>query len=104
MLQRQNSVFPVVASGPMLGSNHVPRQQAFTMIELLVVIAIIAILASLLLPAVIGGLKKGDIAQAQTECRLVETAMMEYLADYGKFPGQFSPGVVGDADYHIYQE
>ncbi|MCX7009580.1 MAG: type II secretion system protein [Kiritimatiellaeota bacterium] len=75
------------------------------MIELLVVIVIIAILAGLLLPAVIGGIKKGDITQAQSECRLLETAMMSYLQDYGKFPGQFDDGSGGgNADYHIYQE
>ena len=64
-------------------------EQAFTMIELLVVIAIIAILAGLLLPAVIGGLKKADVTQAQTEVRLIAAAMNAYRADYGKWPGEY---------------
>ena len=56
------------------------------MIELLVVIAIIAILASLLLPAVIGGIKKADITQAQAEVKLIAAAMNAYRADFGKLP------------------
>jgi prepilin-type N-terminal cleavage/methylation domain-containing protein len=63
-------------------------EQAFTMIELLVVIAIIAILAGLLLPAVIGGLKKGEITHAQTDVKLIAAAMGAYLLDYNKYPGQ----------------
>ena len=63
--------------------------RAFTMIELLVVIAIIAILAGLLLPAVIGGLKRAEITQAQTEVKLLEQALTAYHADYQKFPGQY---------------
>jgi prepilin-type N-terminal cleavage/methylation domain-containing protein len=68
-----------------------PGWRAFTMIELLVVIAIIAILAGLLLPAVIGGLKKAEITQAQTEIRLIEAAIKAYRVDYGKYPNE-GPG------------
>jgi prepilin-type N-terminal cleavage/methylation domain-containing protein len=64
---------------------------AFTMIELLVVIAILAMLASLLLPAVIGAIKKADITQAQTEIRLIEAAINAYRVDYGKYPNE-GPG------------
>ena len=58
------------------------------MIELLVVIAIIAILAGLLLPAVIGGVKRAELTQAKSEVSLLATAMTAYLNDYSKFPGQ----------------
>ncbi len=67
------------------------RRQAFTMIELLVVIVIIAILAGLLLPAVIGGLKKADITQAQSETKLIAMAMEAFRQDYGKWPAEY-PG------------
>jgi prepilin-type N-terminal cleavage/methylation domain-containing protein len=77
----------------MTAPNQMPERRAFTMIELLVVIAIIAILAGLLLPAVIGGLKKADVTQAQTEVRLIAAAMNAYRADYGKWPGEY-PGRV----------
>ncbi len=63
-------------------------RRAFTMIELLVVIVIIAILAGLLLPAVIGGLKKADITQAQAEIRMIEAALRAYRVDYGKYPNE----------------
>jgi type II secretory pathway pseudopilin PulG len=65
---------------------------------MLVVIAIIALLAGLLLPAVTGGVKRGKVARAQTEVKLIEQAMSGYLSEYGKFPGQ-------DADTadHLYQ-
>ncbi len=90
-----------------LDSKLVPVQarQAFTMIELLVVIVIIAILAGLLLPAVIGGLKKADITQAQTETKLLESALMSYWNDFGKFPGQainISGGGIVDHKYEHY--
>ena len=64
--------------------------RAFTMIELLVVIAIIAILAGLLLPAVITGMKQSEVAQARTEVKLIAAAMNAYRTDYGKWPGEIS--------------
>jgi type II secretory pathway pseudopilin PulG len=74
------------------------------MIELLVVIAIIAILAGLLLPAVIGGLKKADVTQAQTEVRLIAAAMNAYRADYGKWPAEYPSRATSKAAYWDYRE
>lgn len=72
--------------------------RAFTMIELLVVIAIIAILAGLLLPAVIGGVKRAEITQAQSEVKLLDQALKAYFADYQKWPGQFTGRGAGSYD------
>ena len=74
------------------------------MIELLVVIAIIAILASLLLPAVIGGIKKADITQAQAEVKLIAAAMNAYRADYGKWPAEYTTRATSTAAYWDYKD
>ena len=76
------------------------RCDAFTLIELLVVMAIILVLAGLLLPAIIGGIKKGEVAQARTDVKLIETAVLGYLNEYGKFPGQPRDGTMD----HLYTQ
>jgi len=60
---------------------------AFTLIELLVVIAIIAILASLLLPALARGKEKAKVARVHAELRGIGLALDMYSSDSdGKLP------------------
>ena len=67
-----------------------PGRRAFTLVELLTVMTIILLLAGMLLPAVLGIVKRGDIALAKSDVRLIEAAVLNYLGDYGKFPNQSS--------------
>ena len=68
------------------------RRRGFTLIELLVVIGIIAVLASMLLPAVMRAIGQAEKTQAKTEVKALETAIKAFFGDYNRFPGAVSNG------------
>jgi prepilin-type N-terminal cleavage/methylation domain-containing protein len=55
--------------------------RAFTLVELLVVVAIIAMLASLLMPAIQSGIQKAKGTKCSGNLRQIGIAVLQYVAD-----------------------
>jgi prepilin-type N-terminal cleavage/methylation domain-containing protein len=80
------------------------RRRAFTLIELLVVVAIIALLLSILVPALSGARSQAKRVKCQANLRTIGHAVQFYLGDYrDTFPD--APfygclGYIGRSQYH----
>jgi len=58
----------------------------FTQIELLIVIVVLAVLASIIVPKLIGGGEKARAAKKDATAQTIEKAARLYEADYGNYP------------------
>ena len=77
---------------------HTNPDAGFTLIELLVVIAIIAILASLLFPALARARDKGKSARCQSNLRQLTLAAIMFEQDQQVWADAFAPFVDAPAD------
>ena len=75
-------------------------RSGFTLVELLVVVGVIAVLCSLLIPAIGSMQRQGRTAQDVSQLRMLQTAQVAYASENG---GQFvevglSHGAIADQD------
>src|SRR5437870_245242 len=93
-------MFPLVRTNP---KNPRPRHQAvegFTLIELLVVIAIIAILASMLLPALSKAKAQAKVARCTSNQKQIALGYMLYAGDQADYlPVAGSPDLTQGAGW-----
>lgn len=62
------------------------RAGAFTLIELLLVMVIITILATILVPKVVGHLEKAKITAAQADLSTLKQSLTAFYIDNGRYP------------------
>lgn len=63
------------------------KQKGFTLIEIMVVVVIIGLLATLILPRVLGRQEEAMVAKSSSDIRALSSALKLYKLDNFKFPG-----------------
>lgn len=62
------------------------KQRAFTLIEIMVVIVILGLLATLIVPKIVGRSDQAKVVKAQQDVMALESAMELYKLDNGFYP------------------
>jgi len=62
------------------------EEKGFTLIDIIIVIAILGIIASVVVPNIVGFMDSGILNAARTEAENVKTAASAYLAEYEEWP------------------
>ena len=70
------------------------NRKGFTLVELLVVIAILGILISLVTAGAQAARRRGAVTKAKTTVSALETAIVMYQGDMGKYPPTGNEGLV----------
>ncbi|NKI74123.1 type II secretion system protein GspG [Dickeya sp. CFBP 2040] len=63
-------------------------QQGFTLLEVMVVIVIIGLMATLVLPNIMGSKQRANIQKAKADISAIENALEMYHLDHNRFPEQ----------------
>ena len=62
------------------------RREGFTLIEILVVVVILGILATVIVPRIMGRPEEARITKATVDIKAIETALRLYKIDNGSYP------------------
>ena len=66
--------------------NRRSRETGFTLIEILVVLVILGLLAGLVGPRLFGKVDSSKVRTAETQVRMLKTALQTYRLDVGRYP------------------
>ena len=75
-----------------MNGENVSASRGFTLVELLIVIAILGILANIVIPVVMGQIRRAQAASIIEDFLIFRTALFEYYRDYSEFPRDYYPG------------
>ncbi|MFT3786424.1 MAG: DUF1559 domain-containing protein [Tepidisphaeraceae bacterium] len=75
-------------------------RSAFTLVELLVVIGIIALLVSILLPALSSAREQANSVKCKANLKQMGTALRMYIEQWKYYPGCYAPG--GGSSYAVW--
>ncbi len=62
--------------------------KGFTLIELIVVIAVLGVLATLIIPKVVGVKSEAETKAMDANARIIKNALERYYLKHGKYPGE----------------